>query len=439
MSTSIADLIEIYPNDLNNGIIQADFSDAIIHDINKNILYSFDLSAMKKIITSRIQPNNYCNKSLQRILDIEIKTNLNWTKYKPEPIFDTKFTKRINQTFDFNRALATYLDFPIISKTECNYLEQLIREFKFINYQLNKLAKSNLTTIDAIISRQSIILDIYDNIDEGHTLPFVLSEYNLDTFFKTSNFGFYQNNYTVTLSFEIQLYSKSTMNIINFKPILRKNLPYILNSNITYMTKINEEYIFYSKTAFNTLCDLRQSTFHCIRPIKNWECEEKMIKMEKVPKSCLQKLKRKNIFTRVDKNIYLLLFETVVFRITCGNHTPYFIKLSNHSTIDNEHDCIIDNSYYAYNPSNTSNRYELIETDFPHIFDPDFMQTETINLWDFYLTIFYLLSLASAYVLFTIITIMCTNKVIIIDSKCETQSVRSHVYTEPEDYYCTIP
>lgn len=49
MSTSIADLIEIYPNDLNNGIIQADFSDAIIHDINKNILYSFDLSAMKKM------------------------------------------------------------------------------------------------------------------------------------------------------------------------------------------------------------------------------------------------------------------------------------------------------------------------------------------------------------------------------------------------------
>lgn len=434
----IVNTIEIYPDDLTRGITQMNFSNAIIHDTNKNIIYSFDLTSVRKIILNNRYTMIHCNSSLQRMLDIELEKNLNWTQYRPEPISNSNVTKRISQTFDFNRALAEYLESPVKS-TECNRLEQLIQEFAITNSQLNQLAKSNLSTINEIISLQSIVLDIYDSIDESHVLPFALSEYNIEKFFRTSNFRFFQDNYTVSLSFEIQLYSKTMINTINFLPVLKKNLPYVLNSNKTFIANLNGNNIYYSKQSLNILCDLRDSIFHCIRPIKDWDCEEKMIRGERVPKACLRKLKRKNIITRIDKNIHLLLFETIVFRISCGTDTPYFIKISNHSIIDNDRDCTIDNSYYLYDPGNTSDRYELLETDIPHIFDPDFLQTETINMMDFYLTICYLISLTVAYVMFSIITIMCTNKAILLEARCDTISVTSHEYKEPEDYYSTIP
>lgn len=396
---------------------------------NDTILYfTFNISAMQQILAEQYMIKKYCknNNSIISQLNIELEMNLQWNKIESRSPKYSENTKNVPTNQYYNEILHNYLSKFDDSKIDkCDNLKAMTNFLHAMNNELNALLTLNSTAIEELISPNLIIpeLDIILKEKEDYTFPFSLEYGYNENFFKKTNIEYLYSNYVIIISFEIPIYRRTNLNLAYAKPIMINNWPYILKTDIKYVTIDSKKPIFLTNQNFVNSCSLKDNTFFCekIKHQRKFKCEKQVVNQQ-IDKQCFYQLNKQNIVTQIYDTIYCMIFEPMIFEINC-NKTKYFMKLIQNSQIANKNLCSLNNSFYTFDPNNSipyevvrDNKSNTIETIFKNI---------NISFWEITITVSYLTALALMYVLTIIISIFKTKKIDKNDKNDETDNAKA--------------
>lgn len=433
--------LEIHPDNTKNGLIFIPSNTINLKENDKIFQYKFNVSALQQILMQETELKNYCplNTSFITPLEVEIEYNVKWNNFNPVPKNKSLNAKIIYMNFFYNNILLNYIEkLDLKQGNICENMNRLTHYFNKMNNELNKLSNSNTTSIEEVLSLNDIANEIDNFLKSSsvYVLPFnLISNHVFDTeeFFKQTNFNFYYENYIVTLEFEIPIFRRSNLFSVYMKPIIRKNTPYLMHTDIKYAAFSSNRPIFYTNNSFANYCFYKLNTFYCKRPNDEdqYACETQMFS-SKIRKTCLERLPRKNMITQIQDTLYCNVFESMILRVNC-NDIEYLLRVSNHSKITNKFNCFINNSFYEYNPENQSNKYEIFSSNTTGMYESIFFETKIINFWDLYLTISYLALLALTYIITILVGIYKWNQKLENEKNAENNS-EQHAYATV-DYY----
>lgn len=401
---------EITNDDISTGIVFQNFSSAHIFGTNKHLYFKYNVTSVRKLFSwSKIMLKNcLTNSSKIHNLEFEIEENIQWNLYKPEPKTESENALKIYNELYFDTILSNFMNEFDENIDNCKTLDSLTYNFSQMNRELNNLAKLNISAVGEIIMLEKMVDIIHSMLGNKYTLSYDLNYANVEKFLEILEFNFYYANYTITLAFDVPVYSKTLIYQIYPKPILIKNTPYILQTNEKYAAIIDNIPIFYNKNNFLELCFFKTNSFFCIKPHENWKCERNLVLKNKPRKNCLQRLPKNNIITRIRETIYLTVFRPIIFQVNCTKST-YFIKIIDHSTLTNEQNCQLKSSIYEYNSEKINTQYDLQISNEPDINDFLFTNQDNLILFDLYLTLAYLIFIILLHLL-TLIIIMARLK-----------------------------
>lgn len=206
-----ASQIQISNDEIPRGLELIRLNSAYIHEHTKYLFYTYQLTSIQRLFTwNRVMTNN-CYKDLKKLsaLDIEIEHNIKWNIQKPEPDIKAEKITRINETLYLDRILSAVMDKFDQNIDNCQTIDTLTKSFILMNRELNNLAKLDITELGKIILLEKTVDMVNSMLEEKYVLPYTLNYTNTADFLTYSKFNYYYNNYTITLSFEIPMYTKS--------------------------------------------------------------------------------------------------------------------------------------------------------------------------------------------------------------------------------------
>lgn len=393
---SVSHQIEINKDNDHKGLILSELGNVKIHEKTKFLYYNFNITSVRTMLkwnnaSHRNCYNNYTNASP---LLVQLTENLKWNIYKPLPKLSKNNTVQLTSSLNFDKVLSNYMtQMKNESNIDCKTLRTLTNQFIEMNNYLNSIAiKLNTTSIEKIIDKSLFLRTIYDMIDENLVLPSIINENTTKTFFDNTKIEYFQDSFTITLKFEIPLYLQTQIYKVFLKPILKKRGPMIARTNVTHAARIGSKYTFWNSTEFNTLCYVRGDTnsefgetFICEKSISNHKCETELLTSNIRDKTCLKKLAKRNIITRIYKKFYKTIYNPMVIQIIC-EHFEYFIQIIEDSYLLNDKNCFINGSFYSYNPIDRKHSIEPYEMKISNqitSFDFNFWNTDSLDSNEF--------------------------------------------------------
>lgn len=370
--------INIYNDDDPKGLEFVELNSVYVHEITKHLYYTYNLTSIQRLFSwNRMMAMNcYMNVTKLSALEIEIERNVKWRTNRPEP--KTENVTRINETLYPDRILSAVIDKFDQNIDNCETLDTLTKSFARMNQELNNLARLNTTEIDKIVLPEKTVDIINSMLEDKYSLPYTLNYTNAKEFLRHSEFDFFSENDQITLAFKIPMYTKTLLYKIYPKPILKKDTPHILLSNEKYAIFINQIPIFYNKNNFYELCYVRANTHYCAKPVGSWKCEREMTNSTKYRKSCLEKLPKQNIITRIKDTIFLTIVKPIQILVDCKS-SKYLIITRNNSMLTIEQNCQLNSSSYVYNPNEQNNLYDLHILNETHPPNDLFFNYDTFN------------------------------------------------------------
>lgn len=163
-------------------------------------------------------------------------------------------------------------------------------------------------------------------------------------------------------------------------------------------------------------CFYKNNKSFCTLPKEYYKCELGALNFGEIPKNCLTQLPSKSTITKIGNDLYINPFEPIIFTVNCG-YGEHMIRIDKPSKITNDMECLINSTDFLFNPGNNSNnKYEL------YILDPSnsykqFFNPKEVDLWEFYLTISYIILITITYTITLCITICKIKKKILIANR----------------------
>lgn len=233
--------IEIFQDNTKNGLVFIPFTTINLRENDMLFHYTFNVTALQKILTEEKKLISYCTFNFSTIspIEVEIEFNVKWNNFKPAPKSKKLNAKTIEINFFYNNILTNYLNkLDFNQENRCENMKRLAHYFNIMNNELNKLSKLNTTSIEEILSLGEISTEIQEYLKSSnvHVLPFSLTQGYTEEFFKYTKFDYYYENYTVILEFEIPIYRRTNLYSVFVKPIIKRNTPYLLHTDIKYAT-----------------------------------------------------------------------------------------------------------------------------------------------------------------------------------------------------------
>lgn len=430
-------LLEIYRDSTENGLIFIPFNTINLKENDKIFHYHFNVTALEKILTQQRMLDSYCslNSSLVTPLEIEIEYNIKWNNYKPIDKNKTFNSISIEMELFYDKILNNYLEkLEFKQGNRCENMNRLTHYLNIMNNELNQLSNLNTTSIDEIISLNDVASEIEDFVKNSNVymLPFSLNSL-AENFFKHTKFNFYYENYMVILEFAIPIYRRANLFKIFVKPIIKRNVPYLIHTDIKYAVFYLNRPIFYTNDSFSSYCFHKMNELYCKRPKdeEQYACEKQMFSLN-VRKRCLTRITRSNIITKINDTFYCSVFDPMILRINC-NENEYLIRISNHSRILNENNCFINTSFFEFDPKKSVENYKMIISNTTNMYESMFFEMKTIGFWDFYFTLCYLFALALTYIITVFVGIYKWNKKLKNEENASSNS-EQHAYATV-DYY----
>lgn len=323
-------------------------STIFIHNSTKYLLYRLNIYTLSYIINSHESLLEPCSNDSPILNDLsrEITLNMRWNV--PNPINIKNFTYMHLKSFtpNLDRELEDNInEFNINTNVNasCRTLTKVTHNFKRLNTALNRLYNRNGSAVLEIIPAGEFKRDIYDILESSFRkkleINFEFQENFLATFFDFTRFSFFNENYNVSLLFEIPLFTRNTLFKLHLKPILKNSKPHILNSVEKYMVKVsNGRILFFNDATIIQLCKYLPKGRFCYQPTNNWRCEVEFFNGVYSPE-CLDELPKTNIVTQHDDTTYLTVFEPIEINGNCGS-TSYHAIIKTHAIIKNSQKCL---------------------------------------------------------------------------------------------------
>lgn len=157
----------------------------------------------------------------------------------------------------------------------------------------------------------------------------------------------------------------------------------------------------------------------------------------KSDKTCLKKIPKRNIITRIYKKFYITVYNPIVIQIICENF-EYFIQIIEDSYLINEKNCFINGSFYSYNPRDATHSLEPYEMKISDkIYTINFWKTENLESEEFITLISLIICILLSFVL-AIVTIVCVAKNKINELREIVQQENTHHEYATVDYYTNV-
>lgn len=134
----------------------------------------------------------------------------------------------------------------------CDILKSITSYFSLLNLNLNRILKSNTSTIHEVINPKELLIELEKFLKEKNRgVSFPLKSEKIIEFYDITQVKLYYKNYKVTLGFEIPVYRRTNLFNVFTKPILKNDIPQILDTKTKFAIINATTVMFYSKQSFN--------------------------------------------------------------------------------------------------------------------------------------------------------------------------------------------
>lgn len=339
--------LEIYNEDSKLGLIFKHNQQISIRERYHNIYFIFDVTIMSYISTwkENLHPDCDNNKYFIKFNS----NNISWNAHNPEPENIEGSVDRIGSEIHYVKSLNININTLNNAKNdsvECQALSRIASTFNKLNLELNKLANLETTSLNEILPLNVLAASMAKLVQrqEGdYHLPFSLT-YNFGTeVFKYVEFHFYQRDDIITLGFRVPLYKKTKRFNVFKKPLVKNNKPYIFELNSP---------LFMRESDFIRSCFRKMGNLFCEKPNYNSFCENEALN-ENVPQECLEEMKKTNMITMIDDDIFIKNFDGMIIGVNCTN-SIYSVRLDTHARLINNMGCILNATNFYYDPNNVN-------------------------------------------------------------------------------------
>lgn len=358
---TISSQVDIRGEDSQSGFRLTQISNINIHTTNQYFAYNFDVHAIQYVLSWYTNLQKICATNFFSLAPLinEIESNMHWTNYNPLVKIPVNNLLQFNITqFDnekLNEEIGSFNN-KFDNEYECFTLKKIMSTFIRLNRKLNGLYYHNSTAVVDLMSVDHLIMGIDTAIrfsrSNNSIFPFDFHENFLPNFFFYSRFSFYQDNYTITLLFDIPSFQSFNFYHFNPKPFIIQSKPFIIKTNETYLASKGNKLIFYNDNSIKSHCSWARGQKFCYEPFGNWNCEKDLMSQIKVSSSCLRAYSRINIMTNIFDNIYFIIFNPLTVKIRCKN-TEFFVTLNTHTKILNNEFCSLSSKSFLID-SNSS-------------------------------------------------------------------------------------
>lgn len=145
--------LEIYNDNPKNGIIYDQSQIINVKVFHEYLCYVFDVSTVQYIVSWKDNIHQDCNASIYHI-NFDSK-NITWNFSNPEPDRSNERTTRVTMELYYHNLLNSNLDSlnnSMNESKECLILSRMSENFNKLNYELNKLANLNLSSLNEVIN-----------------------------------------------------------------------------------------------------------------------------------------------------------------------------------------------------------------------------------------------------------------------------------------------
>lgn len=416
--------INVYTDNPENGLFFEPTFKIKIHEHDEYLSYKFDISAANYIISWGKTMSNICSGNR---FDFDFH-DIYWNKYNPEPNIPEDSINEFKREIKYNTILNNNIEEFNANENEtaeCEILGKMARNFNKLNRELNRLAKLDFSNLNTSINYDIIITDIKNTVakfdKKQHSYAIDTSKETWNEINKYVKINFYRDEIYVILTIQIPIFESILLHELYKKPIILNDVPYLLNSNKKYgfflknrVTFLNEDYLIKD-------CLFVHEEYYCTEPKYNSPCETEIFFYGR-NQTCLTRLPKKNLITRINTILYVSVFKPMIFTIDCdiGKH---MIRLDEHSKITNDLKCTVNTSQFSYNPKILlEDKYNLFVIE--HNTNTELFDMTPLNLMEFYLTLSYVIIIVIIYII-TICTSICKLKKKIKMSKQDMGSTQS--------------
>lgn len=212
-------LVLSYTNQLEMGINDSKLTHILTPHASVNLyksayylVYEFNVHSIQYILGWYADLDNVCQEQgdILKPLREEIRTNMFWNFYKP---FSFKFNNIHRVEFNLEADILLERDLEWFTTGTgvyaCTALKKLSETFVSLNKNLNKLYRLNATTILELMSLDSLAIDVItllkksEKENDTKVYPFDFFRGFKNKFFEHTRLSFFQDNYTISLLFEI--------------------------------------------------------------------------------------------------------------------------------------------------------------------------------------------------------------------------------------------
>lgn len=318
-----------------------------------------DLSIIHEIKSNFKYINETCNSSnlLQYLHKNLFSTDMKWNKNKNDQIPDRNLI--FLEPYNIKILKSDYLNFKNrnTTKLKCELLSSLTAQLHMLNNEFDGLEKHDYATLSNIVPMEKILQHTFNYTSTTN----LTNALNFSHWFNTNFFKYTKITLTIGsnhafLTIKIPLFITSTLYQIYPKPIFYNNFPYIFNTQSKFLVGGQMSLNYFSNLSEN--CFYANNKTFCRKPKVQTDCDSLYIghSTDKFDKNCFSRLKFENTVTRVQNNIYFLIFEPMTINMTCHG-MDQSVRITQSSKILNN-DCFIRSSFFEINP-NSSVEHEM--------------------------------------------------------------------------------
>lgn len=345
-----------YDNDL-NGMILKSYQDVYVQAKSQTITYKFNVSALNYIIKNK---NNIKSKCPGHVSELEIhdfQLQLLKADWNTE-----SYTNSSNEsTIYFTPTPLMTLNSQIQSLLygNCEILENIISKTYEIHTELNKLAISDLNSMDYFIHWAKFQSDVLIHTKSDKFLAPYHPKLFYSEIWKYTHFKYSYNDEIVYLKFELPLFDQRRYEMFSLyaKPIIWKENAYMFNipgtvSNETYIIPDTKQIIIMNKLQVSQNCHSTLNSVYCTtHKIKYNECHKVISrgKIKSFNENCFKRLNNKNMITQVGKNLYFTIFTPINIHIS-RNHLEYSVVMDHSFKITNKINYNVSTNFFLFYP-----------------------------------------------------------------------------------------
>lgn len=245
-------------------------------------------------------------------------------------------------------------NYKLENKTDekCKFLSSIAEQLYMFNNELNRLKKSQYSTISNIVAMETLLAHSYNfTLVENTTNPLDFSHWFISNFLNYTKISLAMGNDNVYLTIKIPLFKTFTLSKIYPKPILYNGIPHIYNTQSEYKIQSQLGLNYFSN--FNENCFYANNKTFCKKLQKQNYCDDQYItQLSNIfDIDCFTRLPLKNIITQIKNNIYFLIFEPMTINITCDGFQQA-IHITQPSKIQDNR-CTINSEIFNFDSNST--------------------------------------------------------------------------------------